>query len=79
MTRHPLDIERIAARAQLVRTHSQNDARPVPSPCISVCEIDPASGWCLGCWRTVDEVAMWSTLDPAGKRAVWQRIEERMA
>lgn len=79
MTRNPLDIERIATRAQLVRTHSQDDARPVPSPCISVCEMDAASGFCLGCWRTLDEIAAWSALDNAGKRAVWLRIEDRLA
>jgi len=50
---------------------------PVPSPCISVCRIDEASGLCIGCLRTLDEVAAWSTLDDAGKRAVWHAIAQR--
>lgn len=54
-----------------------NEAAPVPSPCISVCRMDPASGLCEGCLRTLDEIAAWSGMDDAGKRAVWQRIEQR--
>ena len=33
---------------------------PVPSPCISVCRMDAASGLCEGCLRTLDEIAAWS-------------------
>ncbi|HEX6794624.1 MAG TPA: DUF1289 domain-containing protein [Casimicrobiaceae bacterium] len=50
---------------------------PVPSPCISVCRIDEASGRCIGCLRTLDEIAAWSTLDDAQKRAVWAAIAKR--
>jgi predicted Fe-S protein YdhL (DUF1289 family) len=52
-------------------------ASPVASPCISVCRIDEASGLCVGCLRTLDEIAAWSTLDDAQKRAVWRAIAER--
>ncbi len=51
----------------------------VPSPCINVCRIHEASGWCEGCKRTLDEIGAWSTLDDAGKRAVWRRIVVRRA
>lgn len=52
-------------------------AAGVPSPCINVCRMRPASGWCEGCWRTLDEIAAWSSLDDAGKRAIWSRLEAR--
>lgn len=52
---------------------------PVPSPCTGVCRMDPASGWCTGCARTLDEIAAWSTLDDAGKRAVWALLPARKA
>jgi predicted Fe-S protein YdhL (DUF1289 family) len=52
---------------------------PVPSPCISVCRIDAASGLCVGCLRTLEEIAAWSTLNDAQKRAVWQAIAQRRA
>ena len=51
--------------------------KPVPSPCNSICRIDAASGWCEGCLRTLDEVAAWSMLDDAGKRAVWLELGRR--
>ncbi|MDM9628330.1 DUF1289 domain-containing protein [Rhizobium sp. S152] len=30
------------------------------TPCISVCAIDPASGLCIGCRRTLAEIGGWS-------------------
>ena len=50
---------------------------PVQSPCISVCRMDAASGWCLGCLRTLDEIALWSTLDDPAKRLVWAQLRQR--
>ncbi|MDH5338586.1 MAG: DUF1289 domain-containing protein, partial [Rubrivivax sp.] len=35
---------------------------PVPSPCINVCQMDEATGWCRGCLRTIDEIALWGSL-----------------
>lgn len=49
----------------------------VPSPCISVCRMDAASGWCEGCLRTLDEIAAWSVLDDDQKRAVWRLLPQR--
>ena len=31
----------------------------VKSPCISVCVINAGTGYCLGCFRTTDEIANW--------------------
>lgn len=50
---------------------------PVPSPCVNVCRMDPRSGLCEGCQRTLDEIAGWGGLDDEGKRAVWARIVRR--
>lgn len=49
----------------------------VPSPCTNVCRMDAATGYCLGCRRTLDEIAAWASLDDAGKRAVWARLPLR--
>ncbi|MGA1288075.1 MAG: DUF1289 domain-containing protein [Rubrivivax sp.] len=49
----------------------------VPSPCINVCRIEPASGWCEGCARTLEEIAAWSGLDDAAKQVVLQRLPAR--
>ena len=50
----------------------------VPSPCVSVCRMDTPRQYCLGCLRTIDEIAGWSRMDDAGKRAVWALIEQRL-
>lgn len=51
----------------------------VASPCINVCTIDPGTGWCAGCARTIDEIALWSALDDADKRAVLEELPGRRA
>lgn len=66
----PIDWSARAAEAQAKR-------RFVPSPCISVCRMDPASGLCQGCWRTLDEIAAWSSMRDEDKRVVWVRIAQR--
>jgi len=58
-----------------IRTPASAD--PVPSPCISVCRMDPRTGWCTGCWRTLDEIAQWAVAADDDKRAVWAEIERR--
>ncbi len=42
----------------------------VPSPCISVCQLDDASDLCIGCFRHVDEIRDWPILSAAEKQAV---------
>jgi hypothetical protein len=51
----------------------------VASPCIDVCRMDPTSGWCEGCLRSIDEITAWSRLPDDGKRAVWRLIDARRA
>ena len=54
-------------------------ATAVPSPCVSICRMDEATGWCVGCQRTLDEIAAWSLFDDDERRQVWLAIEERRA
>ncbi|HEV2219238.1 MAG TPA: DUF1289 domain-containing protein [Casimicrobiaceae bacterium] len=49
----------------------------VASPCISVCRMDDATGLCIGCLRTLDEIAAWGTLDDDARREVWVAIALR--
>ena len=50
---------------------------PVPSPCISLCEMDAATGLCRGCLRTIDEIVAWGSASDEAKRAVWMEIRRR--
>jgi predicted Fe-S protein YdhL (DUF1289 family) len=52
-------------------------ARAVQSPCINVCRIEDATGWCEGCQRTIDEIAAWASLDEAAQRAIYDRLPQR--
>lgn len=49
------------------------------SPCIKLCVIDPQSGLCLGCHRSLDEIAQWSGLTPAARRAIMAELPARGA
>ncbi len=35
----------------------------IVSPCISICKIDPSTGYCYGCARTNEEKKMWKLED----------------
>jgi len=36
--------------------------RPIETPCVKVCAVDGASGYCIGCRRTLAEIASWSRM-----------------
>ncbi|PTT92561.1 DUF1289 domain-containing protein, partial [Pelomonas sp. HMWF004] len=44
----------------------------VASPCVHICQMDAASGWCQGCARSLGEIAGWGSA-PQGLQ---QRILE---
>jgi predicted Fe-S protein YdhL (DUF1289 family) len=50
----------------------------VPSPCISICQMNPTQAWCTGCFRSIDEITRWSTASNEVKREVWRQIKHRM-
>ena len=52
-------------------------AASVPSPCIGLCILDPGTGFCKGCFRTIEEIGAWIGLDEEGRRAVLVRVRER--
>lgn len=54
-----------------------SDTGKAPSPCINICKMNPQTGLCEGCLRTIDEIARWSTATEAYKRAVWGEIKRR--
>ncbi|HMA07158.1 MAG TPA: DUF1289 domain-containing protein [Ramlibacter sp.] len=63
--------------AENARRVAAEPASDVPSPCISVCKVDPVTQLCEGCFRTLDEIADWSRMADERKREVWRRIGER--
>lgn len=53
--------------------------RPPASPCVGVCVIDEAASVCLGCARTLDEIAGWGGAPEARRQAVWAALPDRAA
>jgi len=37
----------------------ENSLSEIESPCISVCKMNPDKTFCIGCWRTKDEIKSW--------------------
>lgn len=48
-----------------------------PSPCISVCQIDPKTGWCIGCQRNIDEIRDWIISTPDERQRILDALAGR--
>ena len=55
------------------------NAAAVASPCINLCRMHEATGWCEGCLRTLDEIVQWGSAGDDYKTAVWAEIRRREA
>lgn len=51
----------------------------IETPCIKVCMLDARSRLCLGCGRTVDEIARWTTMSDAERAHVMAELPGRLA
>ncbi|MEM6741397.1 MAG: DUF1289 domain-containing protein [Pseudomonadota bacterium] len=58
-------------------TAAATPLRPPASPCVGVCVIDEAKSLCLGCARTVDEIAVWGSAADAFRAEVWADLPAR--
>ena len=70
----------LATRAYQISVAGEFDlgfSGPVPSPCMSVCRIAEDGDYCVGCFRTLDDVRAWSQADNARRRAIWAQALRR--
>lgn len=71
-----IDKHDLLERAQAV---AQAGAQPlVPSPCQSVCRMDASLGLCVGCYRSLAEIAQWSQASAQRKQQIWAAIQSRV-
>ena len=49
------------------------------SPCIKVCQMDPVRGVCIGCCRTLDEIARWGAMTDFERERVLSGLPDRWA
>jgi hypothetical protein len=55
-----------------------DEPRPtIATPCIKVCLIDGESGLCVGCQRTLPEVATWARLSDAERADIMATLPAR--
>lgn len=47
------------------------------SPCVKICMIHPSEGLCIGCLRTLDEIARWGAMTPAERREIMAELPGR--
>ncbi len=48
----------------------------VKSPCVAVCKLDERNV-CIGCWRTLEEIAAWSRMNRQQKLVVLENCGQR--
>lgn len=51
--------------------------KQVESPCVSICQLDDNDKFCIGCYRTPDEIEQWSSLSSSEKLIILSAIEAR--
>ena len=51
---------------------------PASTPCVRICVVDPVSALCIGCGRTLAEIAAWSTMPETERAAVMAGLEGRL-
>ena len=49
----------------------------VASPCVKICVVHPAERLCVGCLRSIDEIAQWSRLTEDQRRAIMAELPSR--
>ncbi len=52
--------------------------KAIRTPCIKVCVVDGQSGNCLGCGRTLGEIAQWARFSDAEREAVMALLPARI-
>ncbi len=49
------------------------------SPCVDICTLDVGTALCLGCGRTIDEIAAWGSMSAAERKRVINELPARVA
>ncbi len=53
------------------------EAARATSPCVGICQLDAASGYCVGCARTGAEIGSWAGMSDGERRAVLDALPAR--
>lgn len=50
----------------------------ISSPCTKVCTMDPSTGFCLGCGRTIQEIGKWSSYSEEERNQLMLVLPKRL-
>lgn len=56
-----------------------DDLAMIETPCVKICTLDARSGLCLGCGRTIDEIARWTAMSAVERARVMAQLPARLA
>jgi predicted Fe-S protein YdhL (DUF1289 family) len=51
---------------------------PIDTPCTKVCVVHPARSLCIGCGRSLDEIARWLEFDAAARSRIMAELPARL-
>jgi predicted Fe-S protein YdhL (DUF1289 family) len=51
----------------------------IETPCTKVCVVDPRSGLCVGCGRSLEEIGRWTVLTDGERRRIMADLPDRLA
>jgi len=51
----------------------------IETPCTKICVVDPRSGLCVGCGRSLDEIGRWTVLTDDERRRIMAQLSRRLA
>jgi uncharacterized protein len=63
----------------MVAVDSPMNVRSMETPCVKICTLDARSGLCLGCGRTIEEIARWSGMSDTERSHVIAELPARLA
>jgi predicted Fe-S protein YdhL (DUF1289 family) len=55
------------------------EADELSSPCIKTCAVSGQTGLCIGCGRTLAEIAAWGSLTEPERQAIMAQLPDRLA
>jgi uncharacterized protein len=50
---------------------------PLETPCVNICLLDSETGLCVGCGRSIAEIASWAAMSDSERRAIMAALPAR--
>ena len=49
----------------------------IVSPCISICKLNKSTGFCDGCFRTINEISQWPSMTDLERMSLLETLRQR--